>query len=62
MQFVESADKAHLIWNMDETGLQLDHRPGKVVAKKKVSIYMEKPVETVKLSRSSQQSMPLRVA
>lgn len=27
-------DKPHLIWNMDETGLQLDHRPGKVIATK----------------------------
>jgi len=30
----ELADKPRLIWNMDETGLQLDHRPGKVIAKK----------------------------
>ena len=25
-------NKPHTIWNMDETGMQLEHKPGKVVA------------------------------
>ena len=27
-------NKPHQIWNMDETGVQLDHKPGKIVAAK----------------------------
>ena len=27
-------EKPHTIWNMDETGMQLDHTPGKIVAQK----------------------------
>ena len=29
--------KPHCIWNMDETGVQLDHKPGKVLATKRTN-------------------------